>query len=177
MSILILDVAIDTFVSGLRSLSAVLDKGAAHAEAKSMALAVLVQARLAPDMYTLRQQVQLACYQATDAVARLTGGDGGPPEAIGEGFSDLTARIQETIELLQRTPATAFEGAEQRTIMIPVQGAEVVFEMTGFQFLRDWALPHFYFHVVTGYDILRHIGVEIGKRDYMRNVGRYIRKR
>jgi hypothetical protein len=121
--------------------------------------------------------VQLACYHAEDAVARLTGNEGGPPEDIGEAFPDLGARIQTTIEILQGMPASAFDGAEDREIIIPGPSAGMVFEMTGYQFLRDWALPHFYFHVVTAYDIVRHLGVEIGKRNYMAGVGGYIRRR
>jgi hypothetical protein len=168
--------AIDSFAPMLRSLANMLDKGAEHANARKLDPAALVQGRLAPDMYTLRQQVQLACHHARDAVARLTGREGAPPEEIGLAWSDLKARIQTTIALLQETRAGAFEGAEDRTIVIPVSGADMVFEMTGYPFLRDWALPHFYFHVVTAYGILRHNGVDIGKRDYMGNVGRYFRK-
>ena len=73
--------------------------------------------------------------------------------------------------------ATAFEGADDRVITIPIPANDMEFEMNGVQFLRDWAMPHFYFHVVTAYDILRHSGVEIGKRDYMSHVGGYIRQR
>ncbi len=177
MSISIYDLATSSFIPRLRTLSALLDKAADHARDRSLDIATLVQGRLAPDMYTLRQQVQFACYQAKDGVARLTGEDGGPPDDIGDGLADLVARIQETVELLEATPTIAFEGAEERTIIIPIPGGDMIFEMTGYQFLRDWALPHFYFHVVTAYDILRHLGVEIGKRDYMRGVGGYIRKR
>jgi hypothetical protein len=171
------DLALETFVPMLRSLSRVLDKGAEHASAKNLELAGFVDARLAPDMFTLRQQVQLACHHATDAAVRLAGQEGTAPKDIGEGFEDLKIRILETIEQLQGAGPGAFEGAEDRKIVLPLPGADMVFEMTGYQFLRDWALPHFYFHVVTAYDILRHEGVDIGKRDYMGNVGGYIRQR
>ncbi|HEY1954421.1 MAG TPA: DUF1993 domain-containing protein [Polyangiaceae bacterium] len=177
MSISIHDLATGTFVPKLRTLSALLEKAAEHASAKSIDLAAIVQGRLAPDMYTLRQQVQLACFQAEDAAARLAGQDGGTPEEIGDAFADLASRIETTLKLLEGMPASAFDGAEDRTIIIPVPGGEMVFEMTGYQFLRDWALPHFYFHLVTAYDILRNLGVEIGKRDYMRSVGGYLRRR
>lgn len=73
-------------------------------------------------------------------------------------------------------PEAAFEGAEERRIAVVID-AELAFDMTGVQFLRDWSLPNFHFHMTTAYDILRHHGVQIGKRDYMRNVGRYIRRR
>ncbi len=77
---------------------------------------------------------------------------------------------------MQSVRATAFDGAENREITIPIPENNIRFEMNGLQFLRDWALPHFYFHVVTAYDILRHNGVDIGKRDYMTHVGSYIRQ-
>jgi hypothetical protein len=175
MSISVHAIASGTFVPMLRSLSRVLDKGAAHADAKKFDPAVLVKARLAPDMFTLAQQVQLACHHAKDAMARLTGQD--PPQygSADETFDELKARIRSTIEALESTPAAAFEGAEDRDVVIPLPGGEMAFEMKGYQLLRDWALPHFYFHVVTAYDILRHNGVDIGKRDYVGNVSGYLR--
>ena len=165
----------DTFVPMLRSLANVLDKAAHHAATKSFDVSVLVRARLAPDMFTFQQQVQLACFHAKDATARLTGREPAPRVSVDETFDELKARIEKTIEELQGTPAAAFEGAEDRDIVIPIPG-DMVFAMKGYQFLRDWALPHFYFHLVTAYDLLRHNGVEIGKRDYASNVGMYLRK-
>jgi len=175
MSISARDLAIDTFVPMLRSLSKVLDEGAKHATTKSFDVAVLVNARLAPDMFTLKQQVQLACHFARDGVARLVGQDAGMPDFVDETLDDLKARIQTTIEALEGTGATVLEGAAERDIEMAMPGGRV-FEMKGYQLLRDWSLPHFYFHVVTTYDILRHNGVTIGKRDYMGNVARYLRQ-
>ena len=177
MSISARALAIDTFVPTLRSLANVLDKGAQHASTKGFDVAVLVRARLAPDMYTLAQQVQLACHHAKDAAARLTGQEPTPPSSAEETFDQLEGRVKATIQELQKMPAAAFEGADDRDVVIPITGGAMAFEMKGYQFLRDWALPHFYFHVVTAYDILRHNGVEIGKRDYVGNVGGYIRPR
>jgi hypothetical protein len=170
-------IAPETFVPMLKSLSNILDKGAEHARASKSDPAALVSARLAPDMYTLAQQVQLACDQATDATARLTGQDAPQFENIEKTIDELKARIAKTIDYVQSVRATAFEGAEDRKIIIPIPENNMEFEMNGLQFLRDWALPHFYFHVVTAYDILRHSGVDIGKRDYMSHVGGYIRQR
>jgi hypothetical protein len=175
MSISVHDLATGTFVPKLRSLLGVLEKGAAFASARGLELSVLVEGRLAPDMYTLRQQVRLACYQVKDAVLRLTGREGTQPEDIGEAFADLEARVRATIDLVQGTPASAFQGAGERKIIIPIPGGGMFFEMTGEQFLRDWAVPHFYFHVVTAYDILRHLGVDIGKRDFMMGMREYMR--
>jgi uncharacterized protein len=168
--------AIETFVPMLHALSEILDKGAHHASAKQLNPDVLVNARLAPDMYPLVKQVQLACDHAKDATARLMGE--GPPrfEDTEQSLADLKARIAKTIDYLERAREASFEGAEARNISIATPN-DFSFEMTGFQLLRDWALPHFYFHVVTAYDILRHNGVDIGKRDYLSNVGKYIRQR
>ncbi len=177
MKISLYTMAVETFVPMLRSLSNILDKGAEHASAKKLDSGVLVKARLAPDMFTLAQQVQGACHHAMDSTARLIGQE--PPrfEDNEQTLDELKARIASTIDYLQKAPAGGFEGAENRDITIPVPANNIVFEMNGVQFLRDWALPHFYFHVVTAYDILRHNGVDIGKRDYLSHVGSYIRQR
>jgi len=169
--------ATKTFVPMLQSLSNILDKGAEHARAKKSDSADLVNARLAPDMYTLAQQVQIACDQAKDATARLICKDAPQFENNEKTFDELKARIAKTIDYLQSMRAAAFEGAEDRKIIIPIPENSMEFEMNGLQFLRDWALPHFYFHVVTAYDILRHNGVDIGKRDYLSHVGGYLRQR
>ncbi|MFT3776118.1 MAG: DUF1993 domain-containing protein [Minicystis sp.] len=168
--------AVETFVPMLRTVSQILDKGAAHAREKQIEVATLGDARLAPDMYPLARQVQLACHYAADAAARLTGGEPPPLDTGEESLDALKARIERTIADLQKVPATAFDGAEARVIAFPIDD-ERGFEMSGLQFLREWSLPHFYFHVVTAYDILRHQGVDIGKRDYMSHVGAYIRPR
>ena len=169
--------AIETYVPMLRSLSHVLDQGAAHASAKKSDAADLVNARLAPDMYTLAKQVQLACDQAIDSTARLSGQDAPQFENDEKTLEQLKVRIDKTLKYVESVRADAFEGAEDRKITIPIPENNIAFEMNGLQFLRDWALPHFYFHVVTAYDILRHNGVDIGKRDYLSSVGRYIRQR
>ena len=170
-------IATKTFVPMLRSLSNLLDKGAEHARANKSDPDAMVTARLAPDMYTLAQQVQLACHQAIDATARLSGKDAAQLENNEKTLEELKVRIAKTINYVESVRASAFEGAEDRKITIPIPENNMEFEMNGLQFLRDWALPHFYFHVVTAYDILRHNGVDIGKRDYLSHVGGYIRQR
>jgi hypothetical protein len=168
--------AVETYVPMLRSLSHVLDQGVAHANAKKSNAADLVNARLAPDMYTLAKQVQLACDQANDSTARLSGQDAPQFENNEKTLEELKARIAKTLKYVESVPEDAFEGAEDRKITIPIPENNIEFEMNGLQYLRDWALPHFYFHVVTAYGILRHRGVEIGKIDYMNQVGKYIRQ-
>jgi len=169
--------ATETFVPMLKSLSNILDKGAEHALAKKSDPAALVNARLAPDMYPLSQQVQIACDQASDATARLTGQAALQFENNEKTLDELKGRIAKTIVYLESVRAAAFEGAEDRKVIIPIPEDNMEFEMNGLQFLRDWALPQFYFHVVTAYDILRHNGVDIGKRDYVSHVGVYLRQR
>jgi hypothetical protein len=168
--------AIETYVPMLRSLSHVLDQGAAHASAKKSNAADLVNARLAPDMYTLAKQVQLACDQAGDSTARLSGQEAPQFENDEKTLEDLKTRIDKTLKFVESVRPDAFDGAEDRKITIPIPENNIEFEMNGLQYLRDWALPHFYFHVVTAYGILRHNGVNIGKIDYMNQVGKYIRQ-
>ncbi len=160
------EMSVEACVNILGSLSAILDKAAQHAEAKKFDPAILVTARLAPDMLTLAQQVQIASDHAKGAAARLAGRE--PPrfEDNEKTIEDLKARIAKTIAYLQSVPAAAFEGAEERKIEMDMRN-DMTLSTNGLQYLRDWALPNFYFHVVTAYDILRHNGVEIGKRDYM----------
>ena len=128
-------------------------------------------------MYTLAQQVQLACDQAGDSTARLSGQDAPQFENDEKTLEELKARIDKTLKYVESVRPDAFDGAEDRTITIPIPENNIDFEMNGLQYLRDWALPHFYFHVVTAYGILRHNGVDIGKRDYMNQVAKYIRQR
>ena len=168
--------AIDTFVPMLRSLAKIIDKGAQHAAAKSIDPTVLANARLAPDMFPLVMQVQIACDHAKNGTARLMGREAPKFEDTEQSLDELKARIAKTIDYLEKADPGAFQGAEEREIRIELP-SDLLLEMKGLQYLRDWALPHFYFHVVTAYDILRHNGVDIGKRDYLSHVGSAIRKR
>jgi uncharacterized protein len=173
MTISMYAMAVDSFVPMLESLSKILDKGAAYAADKKLDPS---NARLAPDMYTLVQQVQIACDAAKGGVARLMGKE--PPrfEDDEKTFGDLKARIAKTIDYVKTADAAAFKDAEERNCAIPLPG-DMECAMNGLQFLRGWALPNFYFHVVTAYDILRNNGVAIGKADYLSQVGPFIRPR
>jgi uncharacterized protein len=164
--------AVESFIAGLNSLTSLLDKGAAHARESKLDL---VNARLAPDMYTLAQQVQQACNYAKDATARLTGRMPAERDAVGTSFAELKAEIARTIEHLDGVTAAAFEGAEGRDCSIDRSDQGFMISMDGLRFLRAWALPHFYFHLVTAYDILRHNGVAIGKRDYANWIADFVR--
>ncbi|MFN9773267.1 MAG: DUF1993 family protein [Burkholderiales bacterium] len=159
------DTAVPVFDSMLKNLSTLLDKAVAHAQAKGYEPAVLLQSRLAPDMFPLARQVQIATDAAKFGVARLTGFEA-PKFADDETtFEQLKARIEKTRAFVAGEPRDAFEGAEARRVEVPTRIATYAFD--GRTFLLHWAMPNFYFHVVTAYDILRHNGVEVGKRDYL----------
>ncbi len=152
----------------LTNLSAILDKAVSYAQAKKIDPAVLLAARLAPDMFPLSRQVQLASDFAKNSTARLAGQD--PPRFADEEqtFEDLKARIARTLDFLKTVPAAALEGAEDRDIRVPLRDRAL--EMKGLPFLQRFALPNFFFHVTAAYAILRHNGIEIGKRDFTGNV-------
>lgn len=161
--------AIDTFAPLLHTLTTLLERGAEKLDA-----ATLLDARLAPDMYPLGTQVQLVCYQVVDAVARLAGEEPPALDVKQETLAGLKAQLAATIEGLTRFPAEAYAGAEERHIVRPlIEGMRI--EMSGLQYLREWTFPNFYFHLVTAYAILRHHGIELGKKDYMRHLGPSIR--
>jgi len=176
MTITMHALAVDTFAPVLTTLTFVLQKGGLHAQGKGIEPDTLARARLAPDMFPLSTQVQLACHHARDAVARLSAAT--PPKLENQelAFRELQPLLERTLQHLNGMSKAAFDGAEDRLIEMPLQGS-TVFNSNGIQFLRDWAIPHFFFHVVTAYDILRHHGVELGKRDYMSHIGRYIHQR
>jgi hypothetical protein len=171
-------IAAGTYLPMLTTLVELLEKGAAFAREKGRNPDDLLQAKLAPDMFNLQMQVRLACHHAQDGMARLTGGT--PPSfdnmvgARTRTLADLKKVVSDTVASLEVVKPDAFAGAESRRIAFPMQGA-ISFESNGLEFLRDWSLGHFYFHAVTAYDILRHEGAPIGKRDYMSNLAPHIR--
>ncbi len=173
MTISMHTMSVDSFVPMLESLAEVLDKGAAHASRHDMDL---VRARLAPDMYDLAKQVQMACHYATDATARLQGKPARQPATDNgdKSVADLKQRISTAIQELKETNPASLANSEGRNCNIPLPNGMMI-EMDGLRLLRSWSLPHFYFHVVTAYDILRHNGVSIGKQDYLSQVGQFIR--
>ena len=158
--------SVQVFTPALQSLGKILDKGAQHAAARKFDPGVLAQARLAPDMFPLVRQVQLACDFAKNSDARLSGQE--PPrfEDNEQTLEELKARIARTVDYLQSLRAEAFKGSEDRDIKIPLPNNNSL-EMKGLPYLNNFALPNFYFHVVAAYAILRHNGVELGKRDYL----------
>jgi uncharacterized protein len=166
--------AVESFVPTLRAVANLLDKAAEHAAAKKLDPTVLANARLAPDMYPLIKQVQIACDFAKNSTGRLMGQE--PPrfEDNEQTIEQLKARVGRTLEYLQSARPAAFEGAEEREITIPIPTGGAL-KMNGLELLRDWTLPNFYFHAVTMYDILRHNGVQLGKRDFLPELAKYVR--
>lgn len=165
MKISMYAMTVESFVPMLGNLSAILEKAAAYAAAKKFDPRVLVEARLAPDMFPLSRQIQIACDMAKNGVARLAGQEAPRFEDNETTLEELQARIEKTIGYVKSIPASALEGAEDRDITIPLRDRTL--EMKGLPFLQKWAIPNFYFHVTTAYAILRHNGVDLGKRDFL----------
>jgi hypothetical protein len=153
------------FANTLRNLSAILDKAQAHAEAKKLDPAALTQARLFPDMFPLVRQVQIACDTAKGAVARLAGLEVPKHEDTEQTFAELKARIAKTLDFVESAKPAQLDGAEEKEITLKMRSGDVKYK--GLQYLLGHAYPNFYFHVTTAYNILRHNGVEVGKKDYI----------
>ena len=164
MSVSMYRASIPVLTRSLNNLSAILEKASAHAAAGNIDPAGLVNARLAPDMLTLAGQIQRASDSAKGAAARLAGIEN-PSFADDETtFADLQERIVKTRRFLESVSAEQIDGSATRTIELNL-GTKVIFR--GDDYLLNFALPNFYFHVTTAYDILRHSGVPVGKMDYL----------
>jgi hypothetical protein len=165
MTLSMYQASIPTFIRGLTNLSAILAKALAHAEARKIDPSVFIQARLAPDMFALPRQIQIATDIAKGCAARLAGIE--PPSYADteNSFPELEARIAKTIAYLQSIDAKKIDGSEERAITIKAGQRELKF--TGQSYLLTFVIPNFYFHTTTTYAILRHNGVEIGKLDFL----------
>jgi hypothetical protein len=155
------------FANTLKNLAAILDKAQAYAEMRKIDPLVLTSARLYPDMFALARQVQIACDTAKGAVARLAGVEVPKHEDTEKTFAELKARIAKTLDFIAGVKPAQVDGSEEREIVLKLQGNDVKFK--GLQYLLGFAWPNFYFHATTAYDILRHNGVELGKRDFIGN--------
>jgi len=153
-------VSIPVLIRGLNNLSAVLQKGAAHVGSEAF-----VEAKLASDMMTLAGQVQRASDSAKACAARLGGIDNPSFPDTEKTFADLQERIKKTVDFLKGVKREQIDGSEEKKIEFKAGPRELKF--TGTQYLLGFALPNFYFHVTTAYDILRHKGVAVGKMDYL----------
>jgi uncharacterized protein len=158
--------SVQDFAIGLNALSAVLDKGAAHAAAKKIDPAVLLQSRLAPDMFPLVRQVQIACDMVKNGCSRLCGVE--PPvfEDNETTFDQLKARIAKTVAYAKTLEGKQIDGSADREITFPL-GPTNKGHMKGDDYLKHFVLPNFYFHSTATYAILRHCGVDLGKQDFL----------
>jgi hypothetical protein len=165
MTISLYQASVPVFIRMLNNLSVILDKAAAHCEARRIDPLVLTQYRLYPDMFNFAKQVQTACDHARNGAARLAGQEAPRLENTEQTFADLKRRVGDTIAYLETFKPEQIDGSETREVV--VKRGQTVNTYAGLDYLLQRALPNFYFHVTTAYDILRHNGVELGKRDYI----------
>jgi hypothetical protein len=168
MTLSMYQASVPVFVKILTNLKGILQKAAAHAQARKIDEAVLVNARLYPDMLPLAKQIQIASDFARGTAARLGGAEPPSYEDNEKTLGELIARIDRTIEFLGTKKAGEIDGSEGREIVRPVRGEPHKF--SGLNYLLQYALPNFFFHATTAYAILRHNGVEVGKQDYIGKV-------
>lgn len=155
----------EVFRKSLVQLKHVMEKGVASAKARNFDPGVLVSARLAPDMLPFSKQIQLTSDFAKNSVARLAGIDPPKFEDNETTMEELLARVTKTLAFLDTVSAAALEGSETRDIKIPLRDRTIEFK--GLPFLQHWAIPNFFFHHVAAYALLRHNGVDVGKRDFL----------
>ncbi|HUO99235.1 MAG TPA: DUF1993 domain-containing protein [Rhizomicrobium sp.] len=165
MNISMYQASVPVFVHFLSALSDILKKGAEYCTAKKIEPSVLVGSRLSPDMFALARQVQIATDHAKGAAARLSGSAIPSFPDTETTFDELQARIAKTLDYIQSFKPEQIDGSDERDIELVI--AKQKYPFKGKDYLLHFALPNFFFHVTTAYGILRHCGVEIGKRDFM----------
>lgn len=165
MSISLYEVSIPAFIRGLQNLSAILEKGRTFANERDIPHTALLGARLFEDMAPLTAQIQRASDAAKFTAARMGQIEAPVFKDEEESFDDLQARITATISFLRSVPVDAMDCRENAEIILQTPGGD--FSFKGTNYVLDFALPNFYFHVTTAYDLLRHKGVPVGKRDYL----------
>jgi len=158
--------SVPVFKQMLTALKTIVSKAEAHSTAKSIEPGALLQARLYPDMFPLLKQVQIAADFARGISARLAGVAIPAFEGNEQSFADLDGLLTNTLAFLDTLDSAAFEGSESKEIVLR-PGTPKEKKLSGQVYLSNYGLPQFFFHVTTAYDILRHNGLEIGKRDYM----------
>ena len=169
MKISVHSMSVDLLANALANLSHLLEKGHAHAAARKYDPALLLAARLAPDMFPLTRQVQIAADMVKFGVARLAGAEAPKFEDKEQTFEELQARLARTIDFIKGVPAGALEGSEDRVIKVPLRDRTIEFK--GLDYLNRWVIPNAFFHVTAAYAILRHGGVEVGKNDFLTGSG------
>ncbi len=157
--------SVPLFAQGLAGLNGILDKTIAHVEAKNLDPNAILQARLYPDMFPLTRQVQLVSDFAKGPVGRLAGVELPVWEDTETTFEHLKVRVEKTLGYIKGFTAEQIDGSETRQVALTRRGETYTY--TGQEYLLGQAIPNFYFHLTTAYAILRHNGVEIGKRDFL----------
>ena len=165
MKISMYQTSIPTYTRVLNNLVAVLEKGAAHAEARKIDPTALLNARLYPDMFPFTRQVQLAADTAISGAARLAGTEVPVQESNESSFAELATRIRKTIAQLEAFRPEQLDGTEDKTVTWQTRSSTK--SMQGLPYLMNHVLPNLFFHTTTAYNILRHNGVELGKMDYL----------
>ena len=166
MSITMHSASVPIFVKMLGNVAVWLDSAEAHAAAKKFDVAVLLNSRLAPDMLPLTRQIQIACDSAKFGVSRLAGGDAPKFEDTETTVAELKARLANTVAYLKSVPAALLDGTEAKDIEVPTRAGEPL-KFKGEAYLKHFVLPNLFFHVTTVYALLRHNGVELGKKDFL----------
>ena len=166
MSAVLFDASVPVFTQMLGGLNDVLAKAEAHATARKIEPNALLQARLFPDMFNLIRQVQIACDFATGVCARLAGADVPAYEATEQSFAELQQRIASSLAFIVALKPEQFAEAATRDIVLR-PGTPKERKLGGQAYLSAYGLPQFFFHVTSAYAILRHNGVEVGKKDFM----------
>ncbi len=165
MSVSLYSASAPVFIRMLKSLSHILDKAEADAAARKIAPEVFLTARLAPDMFALTRQIQIATDHAKGAMARLSGREMPRFEDTESTFAELQARIAKTIAFVESVRPEELAGQDGRAITIKLPRETIDF--VGEDYLLHFALPNFYFHLTAAYAIFRHLGVPVGKGDYL----------
>jgi uncharacterized protein len=165
MSVTLYDVSIPIFTLSLNNIAALLDKAASHADEKKVDPKTLPATRLIVDMLPLSAQVQIACDTAKGAAARLAGVEIPKHEDTEATISELKARVAKTLEFIRTIKPEQLQGAETREVILQFSGSTLKFN--GLNYLTNFALPNFFFHVTMAYALLRKNGVELGKRDFL----------
>jgi hypothetical protein len=165
MSLSMYQASAPRFANTLKNLAVLLDKTQAHCEAKKIDPLAITSFRLFPDMFPLNRQIWIATDTAKGAVARLAGIEIPKYDDVEQTIAELKARIAKTVDFVMSVPAAKIDGSADKDIAMKAGGKDVVFK--GAQYLLGHAYPNFYFHCITAYNILRHNGIEVGKRDFL----------
>ncbi|PKA10657.1 hypothetical protein CH372_18250 [Leptospira meyeri] len=158
------EISVQSFKKGLGNLIKILEKAEIHSEAKKFPFENLLNSRLFPDQFQLTKQIQIACDTAKLGVARITGKEAPVHEDSEKNLNELKQRIQSVIQYLETYREEDFKSVKEIKVSQPRWEGKY---LTGFEYLTQHAIPNFYFHITTAYAILRHNGIEIGKKDYL----------